>query len=1058
MQTLVEQAADVLLMVSELGVVAGHNVNHALGHERSAIAGQSVFDLVHPDDRAHVGREFARTLDDGGEPDPFECRVRAEDGSWHVLEFTIRNRLDDPLANAMVLVGHDITARNEDADALRRSEARYRRLVEESSDIVGVLDASGVFTEANPQACRLVGLSKEEIVGTGPMDLVHPDDLERVQAAFASILEDPTATPCVEFRVRHSDGSWRSIESYPSNHLDEPSIHGVVLKSRDVTEIRKADAVGRRNDERFRSLVQNGSDIIAVIGRDRRLQYISPSVEHIMGVSAEEVLSQSTFTLTHPDDRHLVHALLDEVFGAGQGARASVEVRGQHRDGTCRWLQIVTTNELDNPAVEGVVHNVRDITERKEAELALRRSEERFRTLAQHASDITTVVNDDNTFQYVSPSVERVMGLNPDAVVGALGSTFVHPDDVEKIQGHNARVRATSGSQVVDEVRCLHADGSWRWIEIVSTNHLENPAVHGIVNNIRDVTERTERELSERRSNERFSGLVQHGSDIIAVLDEDWLIQYVSPAVERVFGYTAESLVGQTALSFGHPDDLHSRNTFFNRMMASPGAHGVLEMRAPHADGTWRWVEMSVTNMMDNPAVAAIVLNARDVTERKEVEKLLAHQALHDSLTGLPNRVLLADRIDHALVRAGREGRNVGVVFLDFDRFKLVNDTRGHAVGDELLIAVSRRLRAATRASDTVARFGGDEFVIVYEDLVDERQLIDRADHLREALAAPFDIDGSRLYVPISVGVTLGVPGSSPEGLLRDADAAMYHAKEHGGDSIEVFDESIRRNSHSRLEAERSLRAALEQDEFVIAYQPIVEIDTGRLVALEALLRWQHPDHGLVSPAEFIPLAEQTGMIIAIGRQTLERACVQVAEWRCEPGAADLTMSVNISPLQLRDPTLPTQVAMALHAASLDASALTLEITESLLIEDTETCLNGLTALSELGVHLTVDDFGTRYSSLGYLNRMHLNGLKIDQSFVHHLGDLPQEKAIVAAIVAMADALELSVVAEGVETESQRVQLRELGCHLAQGYLFARPVNADEARCLVRAGFVHPTS
>jgi diguanylate cyclase (GGDEF)-like protein len=419
--------------------------------------------------------------------------------------------------------------------------------------------------------------------------------------------------------------------------------------------------------------------------------------------------------------------------------------------------------------------------------------------------------------------------------------------------------------------------------------------------------------------------------------------------------------------------------------------------------------------------------------------------------------LLLADRLDHALTRATRDGSNVGVMFLDFDRFKLVNDTRGHAVGDELLIAVGRRLRAATRASDTVARFGGDEFVILYEDLENEDQLVDRADRLREALAAPFDIDGAQLYVPVSVGVTLGRPGSSPETLLRDADAAMYHAKERGGGSLEVFDESIRRRVRSKLRNEHELREAIERDEFVIVYQPIVELASGRLVAMEALLRWQHPEHGLLGPAEFIELAEDTGLIIAMGAQTLERACVQAAEWRTQPGAASIGISVNVSPMQLRDPVLPKQVAAALEHAHLDANALTLEITESLLIEDTETCLNGLTALSALGVKITVDDFGTRYSSLGYLNRMHLDGLKIDQSFVYHLGDLPQEKAIVAAIVAMAEALSLSVVAEGVETESQRDQLLGLGCCFGQGYWFSRPVHADEAMVMVRAGIILPS-
>jgi EAL domain-containing protein (putative c-di-GMP-specific phosphodiesterase class I) len=342
--------------------------------------------------------------------------------------------------------------------------------------------------------------------------------------------------------------------------------------------------------------------------------------------------------------------------------------------------------------------------------------------------------------------------------------------------------------------------------------------------------------------------------------------------------------------------------------------------------------------------------------------------------------------------------------------------------------------------------------VIVYEDIDTVAALVERSRWLCDALAVPFEVDGVESFVTVSVGVTLGHPGSSPEGLLRDADAAMYHAKEQGGGTVEVFAESIRRRARQRYETERALHTALESDQLGVVYQPVVELASGRIVAVEALLRWHHPDLGTIAPADFIGLAEETGLIVPLGAQVLRTACAQLASWRLRPGSPDLVMSVNVSAVQLRAPVLVDHVKDAIATAGIPPEALTLEITESLLLEDTAACLDALTALKDLGVALSVDDFGTRYSSLGYLNRMPLDCLKVDRMFVHRLGLHHRDNAIVSAIVAMARALDLAVVAEGVETEAQRAQLLELGCTYGQGFAFARPGRVEEVERLLAIG------
>ncbi len=519
-----------------------------------------------------------------------------------------------------------------------------------------------------------------------------------------------------------------------------------------------------------------------------------------------------------------------------------------------------------------------------------------------------------------------------------------------------------------------------------------------------------------------------------------------------------------------HPDDQERVRAAFDRASA-PGVELEMEYRTRHTDGEWRWRYVRGHVTADDAGVPTRVVGVgMDVTRRKELEEQLVHQAFHDPLTGLANRVLFHDRVEHALARSARGGSVPAVLFLDLDNFKNVNDGFGHAVGDRLLVEIAGRLARGVRAADTCARLGGDEFAVLLEDGRDEGEAAQQAAHVAErlitAFQAPFTLpDGTTMVTGASIGIATAVAGESAEVLLRNADLAMYRAKHGGRGQYAAFEQQMHASVRHRLELEAELRAAVggatEHDagrsadapQFELHYQPIVELGAGGLSGFEALVRWRHPRRGLVSPGEFIPIAEESGLIVPLGRWVLREACRQVAAWQRErpAGLPSLRVSVNISGRQLAEPELPREVRAALDDAGLPASALVLEVTESMLVDDGATTLERLHALKALGLELAIDDFGTGYSSLGYLQRFPVDVLKIDKTFVDDLGGLEPESPLANAIVGLGSALGMRVVAEGIETAGQWSHLREIGCEYGQGFYFARPLTVSAARALLAA-------
>jgi diguanylate cyclase (GGDEF)-like protein len=482
----------------------------------------------------------------------------------------------------------------------------------------------------------------------------------------------------------------------------------------------------------------------------------------------------------------------------------------------------------------------------------------------------------------------------------------------------------------------------------------------------------------------------------------------------------------------------------------------VTTARTLHKDGAWRWLEYSVSDLRDDPSVRGYVVVARDVTERKNAEEELVHQALHDALTGLPNRALFLDRLGLALSRLERRPGLAAVFFLDLDYFKVVNDSLGHSAGDQVLVAVAARLQQSLRDGDTAARLGGDEFAVLCDDLVDEGEALQIAERLGDAVAAePVNLAGRELVVTVSIGVAFAThSGQRPESLLRDADAAMYRAKDLGRARLEVFDEATRRSVVHRLEVEQELSHAIEMDWLRALYQPILDVQTGALTGVEALIRYEDPDRGLVLPEEFLAVAEDSGLITRLDTWMLNHACRDARRWRELVPDFPLRVGVNVSARQLSRPDFADEVVAALLASGLEAGQLALEITETELVDATPTAISATHRLRSMGVHVGADDFGTGYSSLAHLKRFPVDFLKVDRSFVDGLPSEHDDATIVEAVIGLGHALGLTVVAEGVETDEQLTHLQALGCDLYQGFLRSVPVTADAVLALLGA----PTS
>ena len=556
----------------------------------------------------------------------------------------------------------------------------------------------------------------------------------------------------------------------------------------------------------------------------------------------------------------------------------------------------------------------------------------------------------------------------------------------------------------------------------------------------------------------RFRSLVQNSSDVITVIDEHGIIQFMSPAVERLFEWLPDELVGKHITETVHQDDAAPLAAFLGRLQSTEDAtptQQALIVRCSTRGGEWRTVETVATVLLDDPAIRGIVLNTRDVSERMALQAELAHQAYHDSLTQLANRSWFHTQVARAVQQAAYAPDHIAVIFLDLDNFKNINDSFGHADGDRLLIEVARRLLNATRGSDTVARLGGDEFAVLVGRVTNEADLIIIAERIANAMCEPITLAGGEVFSSASIGIARGTPGTTVDELLRNADLAMYVTKRQRRGMYTIFEPGMHAQAVARMEMETDLRHALTHEELTLLFQPIVSLANRQMLGVEALVRWRHSRPGLMLPGEFIPMAEESGLVLPLGRWVLMEACRQGARWRTMlPKEAPFTVAVNVSRRQLDQATFIDEVAAALNETGLPPHDLLLEVTESVIVRDARATLQRLNALKGLGIRLAIDDFGTGYSSLSFLQQFPVDVLKIDKSFIADAAHGESGPALIRAIIALGEALSLQTLAEGIEYQQQADALASMGCELAQGYYFSRPVRSTEVDALVQQTIV----
>ena len=872
---------------------------------------------------------------------------------------------------------------------------------------------------------------------------------DRLWAEFRDLALSHGLRACWSTPIFASSGAALGTAALYYREPREPNARDLELIER-VTHLagiaidgRLADEALRRRGREFKALVENAPDIIARFDRELRHVYANPAVERVLGMPPDQIIGKT----------HAELGLPESLYSAWQPSLRAVFETGEERDiefqtpgGSHSYLSRLVPEFGEDGSIETVLTITRDITEHKRAEEALRASETNFRDLVENISEVIYAQDKDGIITYVSPIVEQLGGYSPQEVIGRPFTDFIHPDDLPGLI--ESFRRTVAGSPEPSEYRVLSKSGEMRWVRTSSRPVYDGDQIVGLRAVLMDITDRRRVEEALRESETKFRTLAETVA-AAAFIFQGNRMSYVNSAAEAQTGYSREELLGMNFWEVIHPDfreEVKQRGLARQRGEPVPARY---EVKLLTKNGEERWVDFMAASI-DFEGAPAVLGTAFDITERKQAEETIRHLAYHDGLTSLPNRTLFEDRLTVTLAQARRKQRLAAVMFLDLDRFKVVNDTVGHAVGDQLLQSVAERLKTLVRDGDTVARVGGDEFTVLLPEVGCMEDAVEVAERILETLRRPWQVNGHEFRITTSIGIAMcPIDGEDAESLIRNADTAMYRAKDSGRDNYQLYTPAMNSKIAERLAVESSLRRSVERGEFAVHYQPQVSIETGRIVGVEALVRWQHPERGLVSPLEFIPIAEETGLIVPLGAWVLRTACAQNRAWQ-DAGLPPMRMAVNLSARQFQRHDLLDTVAAALAESGLSAQYLQLEITEGAAMQDVDLTLAILRELKEAGVQVSIDDFGTGHSSLSYLKRFPIDVVKIDQSFVQDLTVDPNDAAIASTIIVMAHNLGLKVIAEGVETAEQLAFLRERDCDEMQGFLFSRPKPAPELDQMLR--------
>ena len=797
----------------------------------------------------------------------------------------------------------------------------------------------------------------------------------------------------------------------------------------------------------------------ALADENRTLTFISAGCHELTGLASGRLVGEGAvpfFELVHPEDREVLQHAVAQALDQNRPWR--LEYRLNSVEGVPHWVWEqgagVNNTKGELCAIEGFIT---DITEKKRFEEALWLSETKHRCITEHTTDLTLLLNEKGAVNYINPALARTLRTDLDHALGEDFMAWVHPTDKTDVKKVLARTRQKPDhTYTLPHFRLKSRGEGYINLEGAFTGIPGQPDVGAVVVNAREITERLRAEEALRKSEERYALAIRGAND--GLWDWDLVSHrlFLSPRFQAMLGLPERPVTTTPMhwLSRIHDDDRERMQEQTQAHLSGARPYLEVEYRIRHEDGSWRWVltrGLAVRGPEGQPVRMAG--SQTDIHERKRAERQLFFDAFHDPLTQLPNRSLFMDRLNNSLKRSKRrKDYQFAVLFLDLDRFKVINDSLGHMAGDQLLITIAGRLKDCLRTEDTLARLGGDEFVVLLEEIGDVKGAVIAAERLQDSLSEPVDIGGQEVFSTVSIGIAVSRPDyQRAEDLLRDADIALYRAKRAGKARHAIFDKTMHEKALAQLQMETALRRGMAREEFRVYFQPIVRLGDGALVGFEALVRWERPGQGLTLPGQFIPLTEETGLVSALGLWVMKEALTQLRSWRMTlPQAEPLYVSVNLSGRQLLQQELSRTVEEMLIHTGVPAGCLRLEITESAVMGVQPEITENLHALKDLGVRLFMDDFGTGFSSLSYLHQLPIDTIKIDRSFVARLNQKEQGQEIVRAIIEMARSLRLGVVAEGVETETQRDQLMKMGCENAQGYWFSEPLPAGTAVELVK--------
>ena len=932
-------------------------------------------------------------------------------------------------------------------------QARYRATFDQAG--VGIAHASrdGRFLKVNRKLCELLGYTEEELLARSWQDLTHPEDAPRMLALIRGSIADPGAPiPAIEKRYLRRDGKvlW-GMASVAAVRDPQGQLDYFVTMLEDISPRKQAEEALLESQAQFNQLANHIPQAFWIMDpRARRMRYLSPAIEAISGKKRGPLDSAwAAFkAMIHAEDR--ARAL--QAYRSMPDGRLDVEHRIVAADGTVRWVHV---RGFPVPGSAGELYRVagtiEDITERKRAADELRESERRFGAMLGNVQLISMMLDRQARITYCNDYLLHVTGWRRDEVVGRNWFELFIPPESQALKDVFLRLLDESPEAAHHENEILTRSGERRMIRW--NNSVLRSAAGEVIGSAsigEDITEQQRAHQDLIKAEARYRATFDEAAVGITHTSLDGRLLRVNLKYCEMLGYTEAELAGRAVDLVTHPDDRALVAAQRTRLLYAGEALPV-EKRNLRKDGSVIWVSVSAALVRDaDGAPDYLVAMVQDMTERRRAEAALQHQAYHDSLTGLPNRALFYDRLEQAVSYARRRDITVAALVVDLDRFKMVNDSLGHTVGDRLLQQVGQRLSTCVRSGDTVARIGGDEFGVLLADMARPQDAAIVGEKILEALAPAFDVEAHEVFLTASAGIAaFPCDGSDSVALIRNADAAMSRAKEHGRDNYQFYTAEMNARAMEKLLLQNDLRHALEREEFLLHYQPKASLGSGQITGFEALLRWQHPRRGLVSPAEFVPLLEDSGLIVPVGEWVVRTACAQIVAWR-DAGLEPLPVAVNLSAKQFFHGDIVAVVEAALAERGVDPRLLDLEITESDVMRNPEEAAAILGKLRDRGVRIGIDDFGTGYSSLSYLKRLPVECLKIDRSFVGGLPADADDASIARAVITMAHSLGLRVVAEGVENEAQRRFLATHECDEMQGYLLSRPQPALEAARFLR--------